>query len=126
MSDRPDILNMFAKERLALNDSWQLLSWRRLDPNGILVTIGKARAITKGKKKGSNTWTDTKGNPLSERKEVFLTYGEIKEREERWEKDTGKCIECGGDGQAWIGWSLAEGNRYATCRKCNGKGMLKP
>lgn len=38
---------------------------------------------------------------------------------------TGKCHECGGDGQEWRGWNNKTGHRWETCRRCGGSGRPK-
>lgn len=121
-SERPDFLDIIIKRKLKLDDQWKITSWQRVDPDGFLVAIGKYRKIMRGKRKGQDTWTDTKGSPLSERKQSFITLSEIEQEEKNWEKATGKCSQCGGDGQQLVGFSVVDGSIYDTCRKCNGSG----
>lgn len=122
---RPDFMDIIAKRKLGLDEQWKIASWRRVDPDALLVSIGKFRKIERGEKKGHDTWVDVKGKPLSERKEMVMTVLEIKEEESRWERETGKCSQCGGSGEAWVGYSISTGNRYDTCRRCSGNGNAK-
>lgn len=56
------------------------------------------------------------------REDVLIDKREEREEEERFERETGQCHVCGGDGQEWRGWSRAEGHRWARCRLCAGMG----
>jgi hypothetical protein len=56
-------------------------------------------------------------------KKSVVTRSEEVQEFERYEKTTGKCGLCGGDGLEWYGWSSADGNRFRECHKCNGTGV---
>lgn len=55
----------------------------------------------------------------------FITQLEIDQEIENYEKETGKCHDCNGTGQAWYAWSKDEGNKYRDCKKCNSTGLPK-
>lgn len=125
MAGKPDFLLMHAREAFNLPANWH---WYKLEAVGphespnkaILVTGAVVTAIfTRGPRKGSLNFgkRDRKTEctvPISARDhEAWLL---------QWEESTGQCHECGGTGQAWVGWSKAEGHRYRTCHRCDGTG----
>ena len=54
--------------------------------------------------------------------QVVVTEGERIAEAERYEREHGRCRECFGSGQQWVGWSKDEGNRYAPCVRCSATG----
>ena len=56
------------------------------------------------------------------RQMVLVDKTEMDAEPARYETETGKCGECGGDGNEWRGWSKDGGHRWRTCRRCNGAG----
>lgn len=55
-------------------------------------------------------------------KVVFITVQDHKAWIRDWEKRTGKCSVCLGDGKQWMGWSLTNGDKYEPCRRCRATG----
>ncbi len=113
----PDILTILGRQKLKLDEPWSCSGWKRIKPDGFLLSFGQERIITKGKRKGKTTW---KG----EQQQAFVTHAEIKKAEEEWEQETGKCHVCGGDGQETNGWTVNTGSLYCTCTRCGGTGTI--
>ena len=94
---RPDILTMIAHKKLNLSAPWSCCGWNVIDPDGLLIRTAVERTITKGKRKGRAIWE-------GEVRETFATQAEIGAMELKWEQESAKCHQCGGDGQEWAGW----------------------
>jgi hypothetical protein len=112
----PDILTIIARKKLHLEEPWKSCGWKRLDPDGLLVRIAQEKTISRGPRKGKIAWH-------GEVKEVFVSYAETTVAELEWEAQTGKCHNCGGDGQENCGWHHETGPRYRTCQRCTGSGV---
>ena len=110
-------IERIAKRKLSAPDGWEVCGWERVGADGLIVQGGVPRLLKSGKNKGRRTFRD------SAISRVVLTDAEIKEEKARFSQETGKCAECEGSGQEWAGWSAAEGNRYRTCRACDGSGI---
>ena len=111
----PDTLSMIARRKLQLPDTYTHYRWTRVDPDGLLVRMKEEYIKTAGKNKGKPGWR-------GEERTCFVTYAEEKAECAAWEKETGKCSNCGGDGQEWAGWTAASGTIYKQCRRCVGSG----
>jgi hypothetical protein len=55
-------------------------------------------------------------------RKVIVTKAEMQEKATQYEAETGKCWDCKGTGQTWVGWSKEEGTRYRACLRCGGSG----
>ena len=73
---------------------------------------------------GTITRGPNKGRPKmpKERQTVFVSDAQVRETEQLFEQNTGKCHKCEGDGNEWCGWSRESGNRYRRCSRCDGTG----
>ena len=114
-TQRPNTLTMIARRKLQLPDTYTCCGWTRVDPDGLLVRMKEEYIKASGKNKGKPGWR-------GEERTAFVTYAENKAECAAWEKSTGKCSTCGGDGQEWDGWSAKDGTRYKECRRCSGSG----
>ncbi|MGF6212385.1 hypothetical protein [Comamonas sp. 4034] len=122
----PDFMQIVAREKLGEKaKDWQIFRWERIgDGNDFVVGFGQTRLKTSGKNKGETTWRGIDGRQLPHGK-VVVTGAEMDAARAKYETDTGHCGECGGTGQAWCGWSAAEGTKYRTCHRCNGTGKAQ-
>jgi hypothetical protein len=114
----PDWYNLIAKER-GMPEGWQ---WFQLDAihDGTLVTGAACNVVFKrGPRKGTPNWD--KRDRTTEAK-LSIAVAEISERMLLWERETGQCSRCGGDGQELAGWCVAEGHKTRTCGRCDGSG----
>lgn|GEM_PF-4733892 len=59
---------------------------------------------------------------FTNREAVLLDKRELDAEPFRFERETGKCADCGGDGQEWCGWSHVGGHRWRECKRCGGNG----
>lgn len=58
----------------------------------------------------------------SNRTVVLIDIREEDEEKARFERETGKCHRCGGDGQDWAGWNRDTGTRWRPCKRCGATG----
>lgn len=115
---------MAARKKLGLLDTWQAFKWELIGAAGdCLVEGGTPRLLTRGKRKGLPTWSDS-----TDINKCVVTEAEKAAVLVEYETETGNCSSCWGAGQEWRGWSAAEGTKRATCRKCSGSGkaVVKP
>lgn len=120
----PDFWSMIAVER-GMPEGWRWYALNVLGDHGVprehaaaLVTgaVPGAR-FAKGKRKGEIDWSKAT-SPA----EIVVTFADYDARALRWESQTGKCKDCGGETQKWAGWSKAEGHRTKPCGRCNSTG----
>lgn len=118
-----DLRTEYLKERYGLPDEWVWCSFESIDPPTYEHSIYKGGvypfAITKGKHKGRTNYR----KPLPGTERTCVINGrEFEVWLPTWEAKTGKCHECRGTGQRWIGWNAAEGNRHCDCERCGATG----
>lgn len=127
VSERFDWIELFCKEKFGVPADWRWHGWERKEvdkPHEYLLVHGAVchAKFEKGKRKGQTNWklkdASTEATHVIRRKELEAFQVE-------WSKRTGLCNECYGTGQAWAGWSLAEGTRYKPCRHCDATGIFK-
>lgn len=104
---RPDHVLSVARRKLnrptAVMASWEALG--PLDtPDGLRVELAD----------DSETW--------SNRATVLIDIREEDEEKARFERESGKCHVCGGDGQEWRGWNRETGHRWRPCKRCGATG----
>lgn len=94
--------------------SWQCLN----DADGTVRMEGAivVGVVQSGKRKGRKRYA-----PKSERI-AFVTDAEMLTERRRFERETGNCAECGGDGQAIKGWDHIKGTSWRQCPLCHGTG----
>lgn len=120
---RGDVLEMMARERLGMPDTWCAYSWACKPGGGSVVThyvevVGMIAPLkTKGKNKGDHNWSA--GDKDTE-KTVYITPAEHAAWCVAWEAKTGRCIECIGTGKVIASISVVNGTTYRECPKCKG------
>ena len=120
----PDFWNMIAVER-GMPEGWRWWSIQTIGDRkaprehaAAMVKGGVPVArFASGKRKGEINWAKA-----TSKAEMVITFRDLDERMARWERETGNCKTCGGDGQELAGWSAAEGSRTRECRRCKGSG----
>lgn len=119
----PNFMELVARQKIGEKASaWEIFKWERIgDGNDFLISLGETRTKTTGVNKGQVTWRGPDGRMLPNGKAV-VTEAETQSAEAKYESDTGNCSVCGNTGQSFASWSLAEGTKYRTCRRCNGTG----
>ncbi len=98
-------------------ENWGIVEWQRCGKDAIIYRGAEYTFFSKGPRKGKKKW----GKKRPEW-ECVITSFEIEQKELEFEKETGKCKRCGGDGQMWVGWKIGEGNKFKTCKRCLGSG----
>ena len=89
----------------ALKDGFRLMG---AVPTGVYMTgLQKGAPILPPKK-----WMDVH----------YVTNEEIERRKRKYEKTTGRCSECFGNGDYQVAIGI-DGPKYAKCKKCDGKGV---
>jgi hypothetical protein len=111
--------SLTAVKRYGQPEGWK---WSRINygdcPEGYCkVTGGIPRKITKGARKGKNSWGET--NTL------WMKQADIDAVKTEWESENGKCWQCVGTGQDFAGWNNKTGVRYQTSKRCVGSGKAK-
>jgi len=59
---------------------------------------------------------------FTNREDVLLDIRDMDAEPFRFEAETGKCADCGGDGQEWRGWSHIGGHKWRPCKRCGATG----
>jgi hypothetical protein len=119
MAHRHRIIDDIAKDKLRLLGdlpaSFEISRYEWIG-NDMLVEGGPYRVVTRGKDKGK-----LKLERITHR--IIVSKAEIKAAQDQYERDTGRCYDCDGDGQESRGWSKEGGDIWKTCRKCGGTGF---
>lgn len=68
-----------------------------------------------------------KGRPKYDGKPVIalVTHAEFLAEQARFEREEGKCRECGGDGRQFARWDHKEGTTWKPCSVCGATGKPK-
>lgn len=119
---RPDIYQLFAATQ-GVPEGWRWFALNVVgdrEHGGFLIKGAVCTAIyARGKHKGEINWT--KRDRATER-ELFASHVQLDSVRSQWETDTGKCSECGGDGQQPNGWRIGVGTLYRPCIRCKATG----
>jgi len=125
MTDKIDFWNVVARQKLGIpNWEWciseALGDWKTPGPCDLLLEGGvPTRTYTRGPRKGRHDW---RGVP---RTKLVVTPAEIKAAHAAYERETGNCARCQGEGLVVNGWSAATGTSYRDCRGCDATGKAK-
>lgn len=113
----PDWIDVVARKKLGQPQEWRWCKFEAIgDTDDCLVEGGVPRLLQKGKNKGRPTWRDS---VLSK---CVVTRSEMDQAKADYETETGKCNECAGSGQRYVGWSRDTGKRFRPCVRCNATG----
>jgi hypothetical protein len=124
----PDFWNMIAIDR-GMPEGWRWWSVKVLGspttPREHAAALVKGAVPTvrfkTGRRAGEINWAKASGKA-----EMVITFRDFDERALRWERETGKCKDCGGDGLAFAGWSGADGTSSRPCARCRATGKAPP
>lgn len=117
MGFSPNFTEIIARRKLGVGDEWRCAKWTRVGRTpDLVVTLGIPRILTRGPHKGSPSYS---GSPF---KECVVTDQEDRAERAAFERNSGKCVLCGGDGQQFTQWSRAHGNKFSPCQRCNATG----
>lgn len=97
-------------------EGWEPFAWEIIGTDGMLITGGIPRLLTRGPRKGKKTWSGCASS------KVVVTRSEVDAEEVRYVAETGNCGKCYGIGRELVGWSVAEGEKFSPCKACGGKG----
>ena len=104
-----DIVVYIARKYHGARDDWR---WRFRKRSGILWTY-QGSSFKDTRADGSYVWHDPELNPL----EFSVTLGQYMVARADYERDTGKCGHCHGNG-TWDCWAPA-----SVCYVCGGSGL---
>jgi hypothetical protein len=119
----PDLYALYAATQGA-PDGWRWYSLRCVsesrESGGVLIKGAVCTAVyARGKRKGDHNWS--KRDKSTER-ELFATFAQLEACRTKWERDTGKCSTCGGDGQELASVGV-NGATYRPCEPCKATGV---
>lgn len=106
-------------KRKANDPKWEWFKSEVVGEHDFLFEGGEPRIVTRGPRKGRRTWKHLRPEQI---KKVVVTQEEIRQAQTDYERETGKCHECGGTGQEFWGWNHETGSKYRPCRRCDATG----
>ena len=113
MGKRIDFGEIVAKKKLSpLPENWEIYAWELCGPDAVIYTGSECK---RGPRSGKRQW-------YGQKQSAVVTKAEWDAAAKEYERATGFCWVCGGDGQAWKGWSRKDGDYFEFCKKCNGTG----
>lgn len=94
--------------------AWQCMR----DPDGTVKLTGAVviGVWASGKRKGRKRYA------TGTERIALITDAEWLAERARFEREEGKCAQCGGDGRDVAGWHHETGTKWRVCRACNGSG----
>jgi hypothetical protein len=104
------------KDKLSTEIGFDFFRFERIEGDMMLLEGSLTKIITRGKNKGDVRWL-----PEGERKTV-MTADETIVWCEKYEKETGNCAQCFGEGKVMNSWSAKDGTKYRPCNRCSGSG----
>jgi hypothetical protein len=105
-----------ASRKINAPAGFQWFAWEVVGDGVLMTGCVSTGTVTRGPNKGRPRYD-------GERVKCFVSRREVAEEEARFERETGKCGNCGGDGQEFARWSAAHGTEWRTCRRCEGTGI---
>ncbi len=122
---RFDFLEELAREKENMPPTWRVYRWECFPKNGtrtIYLQVSGAVCVvkfSKGKRAGHTNW---RMRDKTTERITHVLPAELDAYKAKWEAETGRCMDCFGNGQEWNGWSAAEGTIYRDCRRCKTTG----
>lgn len=126
-AERPriDFFNLYAVQKAGMPVGWRWFSSEVLNYQAarkyqsFLLCGAVVPNIEKGKYAGQPKW---KGRDKNNDRSFSVSVPALEAFYREWEIAEGKCHTCLGTGEAWAGWSKAEGTRYKPCPRCGATG----
>ncbi len=118
----PDFYNQIAVSR-GCPAGWQWLSLDAVGADrktgGVVIKGGVFSSLLKsGKNKGKPNFAKADAGTA---REILVTFADLDAFREQWERDSGKCYQCGGSGET-VASSGVAGRTFTKCRRCRGTG----
>ena len=121
---RFDFYREHAASKHKLPDGWEIYKWEVVNYGTPAEALGVTGAVctavfSKGPRKGSRNWAKMDRATVMS---IRFTDREHATFLLLWEKSTGTCSKCSGNGTVLVSWSAANGSVYGECPKCSGTG----
>lgn len=116
------LLETHARELAGASEKWSAYEYQCLPPGGETKCYRLKGAVAPLKKSGKAH--DWRKKDKATVKEVWITVVEHQEWLKAWEKKTGKCTNCEGEGKTLASASI-HGCTYRECSQCKGTGKAK-
>jgi len=121
----PDLYNLFAATQ-GVPEGWrwyEVRAVRQRAGDGVLIKGAVCTAVySRGPRKGQTDWHKLDRATV---RELFATFAQLDAVRDTWERETGKCAKCGGDGQEVesVGTRAGVTHRtYRPCTRCDASG----
>lgn len=113
-------LSVAAHRKVAgkFGDTFSFFSSEVAEGGFILTGATSSGVRTKGRRKGQPRWD-------GETHAVIVSRQDVVDAESAYERDTGMCHRCLGNGKEWYGWGVETGNRYRDCSRCGATGKAQ-
>ena len=115
--DEFHIENVALKKSGLVFDSSGVWGWCRVEAIGpdTLVELSRWRPKKSGPNKGGRLF-------YGERQRAIVTRAEVEAQEAEYERQTGRCHYCYGEGDRAVGWNRDAGEIRKVCGRCGGSG----
>lgn len=121
------LLEMHAREMLGMSQAWGAFRFKAMpqEAGKVLyyeVTGAVAPLVSKGSCKGNRNW---KRRDRATERVANIPVADHDAWTREWERQTGKCSNCVGEGKVMARWHYKEGMTYKTCPICLGSGKAE-
>lgn len=121
-----DLYEEHARAKEQVSPDWHLFSWECFPKSGREPTLyvqvrGAVCKVTfqRGRRKGQMNWGRRE---KSTERTVILPVADHEKFCEEWEKRTGLCRNCTGEGKVFASWNHITGTKYRPCARCRETG----
>ena len=104
------------KAKLKTKHDFDFFKFETIESGVMLLEGCKFKIISRGKNKGDIKWLH------EDKQKAVITYQEVGKWCKKYEKETGKCSNCSGEGKIMKSWSAKDVTKHKPCEKCNGTG----
>lgn len=115
----PDIHSLVARKLYDMPDNWRPYRYEKI-LGGTVIDGAVCNAVYKsGPRRGEMNWKKLDKATI---RKLVITDEQFAAGQQDYERSSGKCRDCGGDGKVCVRWSRVNGNEYGPCRRCSGGG----
>jgi hypothetical protein len=117
------IAEIMVREKFGLPPEWKAVEFECLPRSGPTAVLRMRGGVYPPKKSGINKGRPNYRNGIREI-EDYISFRDLEEYGERWQRETGNCNECMGSGQVLKSWHHIHGTTFKPCSKCRGTGKI--